>query len=200
MKNLIFPVILLLSALLSGCTSIKYQGLAGSEFSDSAPDNRELAFQVNLDNVKYIPTFQHHTFKTHFKEALLSAGFSNAADTKSTSGYSVEATLHHDRSTNWGDFFLYFLTLTIYPASGDNIISFDVNYYKDGEILRSATYQGNYVDYVSAYFPTPLFMGYSNNDFMRLLANDLADNIAKDCPSDNGFSYNVHNLNPMMVE
>ncbi|MCK4840988.1 MAG: hypothetical protein KAT04_03785 [Methylococcales bacterium] len=181
MKIFLFPFIFL-SLLVSGCTSVKYQGLDAAAFSDGSPESREVSFLINYNNVKYNRFLQKQVFDKYLTEELSISGFNQVGKGIVSKGFSVEAIINLERSTDWLSFFAYMITLSIYPASGDNIVSFDVDYYKDKEKLRSVTYQGSYVDYVSAYFPTPLFMGDSANDFMRKLATDLADNIARDFP------------------
>lgn len=186
MKKIIFPVILL-SILISGCTTFKYQGMDAAEFSDSSAENRELAFDINYGQVNYVQALQKSEFEKYFKEELLNSGFGGAINGKSIARFSVDVTLNHDANQDWLSFFLYMVTLTAYPAESNHIVSFDVDYYKGEEKVRTANYQSNYVQYVSVYFPTALFMGDSAGDYQRKLAADLADNIARDFPAGTEF-------------
>jgi len=186
MKNIIFPVILL-NILISGCTTFKYQGMDAAEFSDSSAENRDIAFVINYEQANYIQALQKPEFEKYFKEELLNSGFGGLSNEKSLTEFSINVRLNHDASQDWLSFFLYMISLTAYPAASDHIVSFDVDYYKDEEIIRSANYQSNYVQYVSVYFPTALFVGDSAGDYQRKLAADLAENIALDFPAGTEF-------------
>ena len=178
---------LLLSILMSGCTTFKYQGMDTAEFSDSSAENRALAFVINYEQANYIQALQKSEFENHFKEALLNSGFGVLRNGKSLAGFSVDVRLNHDASQDWLSFFLYMISLSAYPAASNHTVSFDVDFYKDEKIIRSANYQSNYVQYVSVYFPTALFMGDSAGDYQRKLAADLAENIAQDFPAGTEF-------------
>ncbi len=164
--------LIILAFILSGCNSYRYRGMGEAEFSDSAAANRVISLKVSSHaqlGLQYI-----NEFERSLESALLDTGFNDVQKGIKMQGSSVDVSITHDRDMNIGMFVLYMISLTAISATGDNILSFDVSYYNDGKIVRTASYDGSYVDYVSVYFPTALFMGASSSDLIRMIAGDLA--------------------------
>ncbi len=173
MKNCLIAIFFIFLSL--GCSSTKYLGISDAQFGDGNPGNSAITLKTTGTGIT-------ESFKQELERNLLASGFNDAQGDMDSKGYLVDVQQNSIVENDGWSLVLYIFSLCTLPSRVDITNTYDVNIYKDGQVIRTSSYQCKKSVYTTAYSPVGLFMGESSANAEAREAFDLADKISVDFP------------------